>query len=127
MFNVCRDAMKHRGELTWSGDISRLARLLIKIITGDGCTILRQEVVKRKFASEATFEWMMRELRKGFKDHSEGLRQELGDVVSKELDAVRDTLDIVREANVAEESERDPEFRQHVAGEVARARSLMGI
>ncbi|KAK7738965.1 hypothetical protein SLS63_002302 [Diaporthe eres] len=84
-------------------------------------------VVKETFANGSTFEWMMRELRKGFKDHSEGLRQELGDVVSKELDAIRDTLDIVREANVAEESERDPEFRQRVAGELARARSLMGI
>lgn len=70
---------------------------------------------------------MTRELRRGFKDHSEGLRQELGDLVLKHLSAIQATLDIVRVANVAEESERDPEFRQRVADEVARARSLMGI
>lgn len=69
----------------------------------------------------------MRELRQGFKDHSEGLKQNLGDLVLKHLGAIRATLDIVREANVADESERDPEFRERVAGEVARAKSLMGM
>lgn len=127
MFSVCREAMEHTGERTCPGDISLLAHLLIKIIKGDGCTKLRQGVVKRTFASEATFEWMTRELRQGFKDHSEGLRQELSDLVSKHLGAIRATFDNVRDGNIAEESERDPEFRQRVADEVARARSLMGI
>lgn len=43
------------------------------------------------------------------------------------LEAIRDTLDIVRKENAAEESERDPEFRQRVADEFAKAWSLMGI
>lgn len=68
----------------------------------------------------------MRELRDCFKDHAKGLQQELGELVSTNLDAIRDTLDIVRKENAAEESERDPEFRQRVAHEVAKARSLMG-
>lgn len=96
-------------------------------MTGRGCTKLQREVVKRTFANEATFENMMRELRRCFKDHSLGLRQELDDLVSTHLGDIKATLDLVREENAAEESERDPEFRQRVAEEVTRARCLMEI
>lgn len=69
----------------------------------------------------------MRELQDCFEDHTKGLPQELGDLVSTNLDTIRDTLEILRKENVAEESERDPEFRQLVADEVAKAWSLMGM
>lgn len=81
MSSVCREALKIDGEPTWAGDISLLAHSLIKITTGRGCTKLWQGLVKGTFANEATFEWMMRELRQGFKDHSEGLKQKLGDLL----------------------------------------------
>ena len=100
---------------------------LIKNITGSGCTELRQRVVRRTLANEATFEGMMRELRKCFEDHAKGLQQELAELVSTHLGAMRATLNIFRKESAAEESERDPEFRQRVADEIARARSLMGM
>ncbi|ROW15159.1 hypothetical protein VPNG_03093 [Cytospora leucostoma] len=106
MSRVCREALEHHGP---------------------GSNKRQQGVVKGTFANEATFESMTRHLRRCFKDLAEGLQQELGDLVSTHLGAMRATLDIVREVNAAEESGRDPEFLQRVAGEVASIRSLMGI
>lgn len=126
MSSVCQEALEHAGELLRSSEKLLLGHSLIKTIIGRGCTVLRQRHVRRTFANEATFESIMRELRDCFKDHAKGLQQELGELVSTNLDAIRDTLDIVRKENAAEESERDPEFRQRVADEVAKARSLMG-
>lgn len=127
MSRVCRQALEHRGEPTCPGGMSLLVHSLIRIITGPGCTELRQGVVKRTFANQSTFESMTKELRRSFKDHAEGLQQELGELVSTQFGAIRATFDIVREGNAAEESERHPEFRQRVAGEVEKARNLMGI
>lgn len=126
MSSVCREAYEHRGELTLSGKLL-IGHSLIKNITGRGCTALWQRRVRRTFTNEDTFEGIMRELRDCFKDHAQGIQQELGGLVSTNLDSIRVTLDIVKEENAAEESERDPEFRQRVADEVAKARSLMGI
>lgn len=125
MSKVCRDALQHNG--IFLSDASYRGDLLIPLKLGTGCTKLRQEVVERKFADEATFESMMRELRRRFKNHAEGLRQKLEELASTHLGAMRATLDLVREENAAEESERDPEFRQRVAEEVARVRCVMGI
>lgn len=79
------------------------------------------------FANQSQFESMTRELRRSFKAHAESLQQDLDDLVSAQLGAVRATLDIVREGNAAEESERHPEFRQRLAAEVEQARNLMGV
>lgn len=129
MSRVCREAMEHSGELTWPSGvvIFSLDHLLIKFMTGSGCTRLRQSVVRKTFTDEATLEHMMRELRRGFEEYIEWLGLELDELVSTHLGAVKATLDLVREENTAEESERDPEFRQRVADEVAKARCLMEI
>lgn len=125
MSEVCREALRYDG--IFLSDARYPVDLLIQLVSGRGCTKLRQAVVKRKFADEATFESMMRELRRCFKNHAEDLRQKLEELASTHLGAMRATLDLVREENAAEESERDPEFRQRLAEEVARARCLMGI
>lgn len=125
MSTVCRQALQHRGRLTGPGGILILVHLLTETITGPGCTELWRGVVKRTFANQSTFESIMKELQRSFKGHAEGLQQELGGLVSTQLGAVRATLDIVRECNAAEESERHPELRQRVAGEVERAKNLM--
>lgn len=127
MSSVCRQALEHRGELTCPLGLTLLSHLLITTITGAGCTELWRGVVKGALANQSTFESVMRELRRSFKGHAEGLQQELSDLVSTQLGAVRATLDIVREENAAEESERHPELRQRVADEVEKARNLMGI
>ncbi|KAH8760482.1 hypothetical protein F5883DRAFT_563809 [Diaporthe sp. PMI_573] len=106
MDRVCREALQYSGR---------------------GCTKLQRAVVNRTFANEDVFHSITRELRRCFQDHAEGIQQELAELISTHLGAVRATLDIVREENAAEENERDPEFRQRVADEVTRARSLMEI
>lgn len=127
MSSVCGEAVQHGGLPTYPHGISLLGKPLIKAITGPGCTKLQREVVNRTFANEDVFHSITRELRRCFRDHAEGIQQELAELISTHLDAVRATLDIVREKNAAEENERDPEFRQRVADEVSRARSLMEI
>lgn len=125
MSSVCQE--EHNGELTCPSGKLLLGHSLIKNITGHVCTELQQGHVRRTFSNEDTFEGIMRDLRYCFKDHAKGLQQELGNLVSTDFDAIRDTLDIVRKENVAEEREMDPEFRQLVADEIAKACSLMGM
>ena len=127
MDRVCREALQYSGELTDPYVISGLGKPLINAVTGRGCTKLQRAVVNRTFANEDVFHSITGELRRCFQDHAEGIQQELAELISMHLDAVRATLDIVREENAAEENERDPEFRQRVADEVSRARSLMEI
>lgn len=67
----------------------------------------------------------MREFKDRFNLRADNLQQVLAETVSMHLDGVRATLDLVRQENVAEESERDPEFRSRVAVEVARVRGMM--
>lgn len=66
-----------------------------------------------------------------FKDrlnlHADNLQHVLAESVSEHLEGMRGTLDLVRQQNVAEESERDPEFRNRVALEVARVRRMLGM
>lgn len=127
MSRVCREAMGHRGELTWPGGLLSLDHLLIKSMTGSGCTTLRQSVVRRTFTDEATLKLMIEELRRGFEEYIEWLCMRLDELVLTNLGAMKATLDLVREDNTAEESESDPEFRQRVADELAKARCLMEI
>lgn len=68
---------------------------------------------------------MIEQFRNGLQQHADNLQQELSGVVSEHLDALRGTLDLVRQENVAEESERDPNFRGRVADEVAKIRGMM--
>ncbi|POS74185.1 hypothetical protein DHEL01_v207425 [Diaporthe helianthi] len=106
MSRVCQEAMQHRGK---------------------GCTRLRQAVVNRNFTNEGVFHDITKELRQGFKGHVEHTQQELDELVSTQLDATRATFDIAREENSVQENEREPDFRQRVADEVIRARSLIGM
>lgn len=61
----------------------------------------------------------MRTLKRRFWAHSAALQNDINEVVSTHVEVIRDTLDLIRNENVAEESERDPAFRAHVVEEIA--------
>lgn len=88
---------------------------------------MRKEVVNRTFADERVFHDITKELRKGFKVHTKRLQQEVDEVVLAQLDGIQATFNTAKDKNIVEENERDTEFRQRVADEVAKARSLMGM
>ncbi|KAL1845937.1 hypothetical protein Daus18300_014397 [Diaporthe australafricana] len=92
---------------------------------GSGSDRRRKGVVSRALSNETIFKDLMKEFKRRFELHANELQQEIVEVVSGHLDAVTGTLDLVREENVAEESERDPDFRRRVAEELARVREFM--
>ncbi|KAJ0114119.1 hypothetical protein J7T55_007953 [Diaporthe amygdali] len=85
----------------------------------------RKAIVARTLTNEEIFKTVIEQFRNGLQQHANKLQEELDGVVSEQLDALRGTLDIVRRENVAEESERDPNFRRRVADEVAKIRGMM--
>lgn len=122
MSKVYRQALKHDGQSAVS------CRLILSTdirSTGSGSDRRRKAVVSSALSNETIFKDLMREFKQRFELHANGLQQEIGEVVSAHLDSVKGTLDLIREENVAEESERDPDFRRRVAEELVRVRMLM--
>lgn len=80
----------------------------------------RKALISAPLRSEDTFEEIMLEFKKRFHALSAELQEEAQRVVMTHLEVIRGTLDMVRDENVAQESERDSEFRVRVADEVGR-------
>lgn len=85
----------------------------------------RKDVVANTLTDDAIFRNLIDSFRQRLYRHADKLQQDLAETVSEHLDGVRGTLDLVRQQHVAEESERDPEFRNRVALEVERIREVM--
>lgn len=62
----------------------------------------------------------MREFQRAFHALAADLQQEIENVTTTHINVIHGTLDMVRSENVAQESERDPGFRDRVANEVAK-------
>ena len=67
----------------------------------------------------------MQRVRNEFQNLSTQLQTDIQDRLNERLDLIGGTLDIIRSDNVAEESERDPEFRACVEGEVQSVKRAM--
>lgn len=92
---------------------------------GTGCDRRRKNIVANTLTDKSIFRNVLRGFRESLHLDADNLQQILSEVVSVHLEGIRGTLDLVREENVAEESERDPGFRNRVAVELERARTLM--
>lgn len=57
----------------------------------------------------------MQRFRDGFRHLATGFQRDIQAKVEEQLGVIAGTLDIIRNENVAEESEREPEFRERVA------------
>jgi hypothetical protein len=77
------------------------------------------------FSSSSLFVDHRRLLREKFLAISDILQQKTKDAVAHQLAFIAADLDTLRNENVVLESERNPEFRTHLATEVTRAREDM--
>src|SRR5438270_20754 len=106
--------------------ISRQGNLLTsKLPLGTGCTARKQRIISDAMGRESLFANLMRDFRRGFANLTDEYAISVHAAIRTHLNAVSDTLDIVRNENVAQESEEDPEFRIRVQEVVASANATM--
>jgi hypothetical protein len=67
----------------------------------------------------------MQRVRNEFQNLSTQLQTDIQDRLNERLDIIGGILDIIRSDNVAEESERDPEFRTRVDREIQSVKRAM--
>lgn len=81
--------------------------------------------MSRALSQGILFENLMNDFKEKYQVLANNLQEAVNRAVDGYLDVVRGTLDIVRNENVAEESEQDPAFRHRVEAEVAAAQALL--
>ncbi|KAF4626102.1 hypothetical protein G7Y89_g12058 [Cudoniella acicularis] len=84
---------------------------------GGGSDARRKAIIKRKLNDEATFESLQRDFKNSFRTQAESLQTDIQTAIATHLAVIKNTLDIVRNENIALESEREPEFRGRVERE----------
>ncbi|KAK3682814.1 hypothetical protein B0T22DRAFT_444981 [Podospora appendiculata] len=93
--------------------------------SGRGSHNRRKAIINGTLAQETLFEDLMRAFRKKFAARATELQRNIHNAVAINLRAIRQTLDMVRDENVALESERDPVFRLRVQEQVGAARDAL--
>jgi hypothetical protein len=88
---------------------------------GRGSDSRRKAVVSRRLRDERVFESLQTSFKDGFKALVETLRGDIQAAISTHISVITNTLNIIRNENVALESERDPEFRSRVERGVGSA------
>ena len=78
----------------------------------------RKDIIRKRLGDERVFESLQINFKNGFKALAENLQSDIQAAISTHLSVITNTLNIVRNENVALESERDPEFRKRVEREV---------
>jgi hypothetical protein len=90
----------------------------LNTFVGTGSWARKKAIINGTLNREQLFTDLMWKLNRKFGELAAQLDTDALASVGEHLDAVEDTLDMVRSENVAEESERDPVFRARVADEV---------
>ncbi|KAF2740486.1 hypothetical protein EJ04DRAFT_559010 [Polyplosphaeria fusca] len=85
----------------------------------------RKNIMNAGFSSPALFTSHRRQLQTQFVAETEVLQQQLIDAVAQQLGFITADLDTLRDDNAVLESERNPEFRLRLVGEVREARAVM--
>ncbi|KAK0742907.1 hypothetical protein B0T18DRAFT_489791 [Schizothecium vesticola] len=94
-------------------------------MSGTGCTVRKQSIINGRLAQQEQFRNLMQRVRNEFRNLSTQLQTDIQDRLNERLDVIAGILDIVRSDNVAEESERDPEFRARVDEEIQSVKRAM--
>ncbi|KAK5663817.1 hypothetical protein OQA88_20 [Cercophora sp. LCS_1] len=95
-------------------------------MSGTGSDARRKRIINGRLAEQEQFRTLMRRFKTEFGDLATQLQTEIQGKLKERLDVIAGILDIIRSDNVAEESERDPEFRERVNGEIQRVKEAMG-
>ena len=91
--------------------------ILIAVI-GTGSHARRKNIINTKLADETIFDSLRIMFRNRFRTLTEELQSDIQVAIVTHLSIITNTLDIVRNENIAIESERDPEFRRRVERKV---------
>lgn len=80
-------------------------------LVGSGSWSRKKAIINQALSDEQQFTDLMRKLKRNFKELATKLDTDVLALVKEQLDAIDGTLDMIRNENVALESERDPAFR----------------
>lgn len=92
---------------------------------GGGSDRCRKTIISSGFSSPTLFISHRRRFKEQFFAIADTLHQKARDSVIHQVAFIEGDLDTLRNDNVVLESERNPEFRTHLAAEVTRARQDM--
>jgi hypothetical protein len=99
--------------------------------TGRGSDKRKKKIIGDRLSNENVFVSLQRSFKNRFRVLVENLQSDIQATVATHLSVITNTLDIVRNENVALESERDPEFRRRVETKVEavieEVRRLQGV
>jgi hypothetical protein len=90
--------------------------------SGSGSHARRKAIINRGFRDQHLFSDIIVKAQDEFTDKANQYHQGIQTAVTDHLAAIRATLDLMRDENVATESERDPEFRARLGTEVRSGR-----
>jgi hypothetical protein len=92
---------------------------------GTGSTVKKIAIINRALGDEQLLKDLMRKFKRKFGELATQLEADLLSLVDEHLDAIDNTLDMVRSENVALESERNPVFRARVGDEISDLKEEM--
>lgn len=91
----------------------------------------RKKIIRDRLSDETVFVSLQRSFKNRFSVLAENLQSDIEAAVATHLSVITNTLNIVRNENVALESEREPEFRRRVDGKAREVtnevRRLQGV
>ncbi|KAK2045699.1 hypothetical protein LZ31DRAFT_540968 [Colletotrichum somersetense] len=93
---------------------------------GEGSDQKRKSIINGALGHSDLFPKYMRDFRDRLKSSADGLQEQLLEILQRHLDAFETTLNLVRDENVATESEENPELRRCLEVEIATAREELG-
>jgi hypothetical protein len=91
-----------------------LLLLITYIRLGSGSDRRRKNIINTKLADPRLFDDLMADFRQRFKMLANELQADIQAIIGMHISVIVNTLNIVRDENVALESEGDQEFRQRV-------------
>ena len=95
------------------------------MMIGTGVDSRRKAIINGRFGDEALFKHLYNEFKRRYAETADGFQANMLEQAKAHLDAIRDDMDLLRDENVALESERDPEFRELLGYEVENAKTTL--
>ncbi len=92
----------------------------LTVSPGTGSTQVKKDIIKAKLANREFFDAHHREFKREFFTLADDLGQRVQVVTSTHALVIKQTIDMLRNDNVALESDSDPEFRMRLAEETER-------
>jgi len=94
-----------------------------RLYSGRGSDTRRKDIIRRRLAQDRLFTDLMSKWRQGFREIADQMQENIRAIIVSNLTQIRETLDIVRRENAANEGEMDAAFRNRVNEALMRAQA----